>query len=562
MDSINLINAESPRSVQPDTIGLSLKPHQLASLYRMSMLDRECGITSNDISIHSNLAILADRAGYGKTITFLAMIAELKTSNVQSMPRSIIYQKGDYGITWNKNEKHKYINTTLIVIPNNLINHWQKHIEEYTELTYETIINSSYDKILVEDYDIIICPAKYYNSFVHYYHDYYWNRIAYEEADSIHIPNTQSANARFLWFITATYDNIPHRRNNGFIRDLFRSNAWVSPIERYFQPVIVKGNDEFVQKSFALIDPQIYYIDCVAPQYIQAVRNHITPKILELISAGDLDGAIISLGGNVDSDRNIFDLVSRNIKNNIISVQSKIEMLDKLQITREDKEKKTSKLNGRLYSLQTRLDSLEQSITDATNSDCIICCDILQHPTLTPCCNNMFCAQCLLKWLKDHEICPLCRGKINLASLHTIGNTKKSKSRKKEKTKTDKLHTIIDIIKKKPSGKYLLFSGYNATFRDIESLFAHEKISYGILTNSSRTENTLRKFKNGDLQVILLDAEHNGAGLEIQCATDVILFHQMRHSLEIQSIARAQRPGRSKQLRVWKLKYQHEYKNE
>jgi len=33
----------------------------------------------------------------------------------------------------------------------------------------------------------------------------------------------------------------------------------------------------------------------------------------------------------------------------------------------------------------------------------------------------------------------------------------------------------------------------------------------------------------------------------------------MRKSLETQTIARAQRPGRKGQLCVWKLKYQHEY---
>ena len=132
---------------------------------------------------------------------------------------------------------------------------------------------------------------------------------------------------------------------------------------------------------------------------------------------------------------------------------------------------------------------------------------------------------------------------------------------KKIKPQKDKLQTIIDIIKKNQSGKYLVFSGYNATFREVGDMLKYEKIRFGVLTSSLRTEKILSKFKNGHLQVILLDAEHNGAGLEIQTATDVILFHQMRKSLEIQSIARAQRPGRIGQLNVWKLKYPHEYQN-
>ena len=65
--------------------------------------------------------------------------------------------------------------------------------------------------------------------------------------------------------------------------------------------------------------------------------------------------------------------------------------------------------------------------------------------------------------------------------------------------------------------------------------------------------------RENELSVILLDAEYNGAGIEIPQATDMILYHQMRKSLETQAVARAQRPGRKGRLVVWKLKYKHEY---
>ncbi len=365
-----------------------------------------------------------------------------------------------------------------------------------------------------------------------------------------------------MWLITATYDNIPTRRNKGFLKNLFKPQAhWEDPIKSYFYPVVVKGSDEFVKKSFLLLEPRIKFVECLTPNFIKAIRHHISPHVLELVNAGDLDGAIAALGGNVDTDRNIIGLVNRSIKNDITSIKARIKTLDQLQISNDEREETREKFENKLASLRIRKDSLKQAINEAANSDCTICCDTLKHPTLTPCCNNMFCAECLLEWLKNNNICPLCRSRFDPAGLQTISTTvPPHRTRRRAEAPTqDKMHTLIKIIKRKPTGQYIIFSGHSATFREIGQTLDYEDISFGVLTTALQTEATLRKFRTGELPVILLDAEHNGAGIEIQQATDIILYHQMRKSLETQAIARAQRPGRTGQLRVWKLKYQHEY---
>ncbi len=565
MDTIDyLLYENSPKTNQPEAIHIQLKPHQMASLYRMCMLDRDCGMTmkSAGIKVRSNVAILADLAGYGKTLTFLSLVELLKAKEIQWMPQAQTYITEGYGITLTKEREHEYINTSLIVVPDNLVDHWQQHLDDYTELTYETVETGSYNKILVEDYELILCPARHYNKFIKENCEYFWNRVAFDEADSIYIPNTEHINARFLWLITATYDNIPRRRNKGFLKNLFKGvSYWDDPIRTYFYPVVVKGNDEFVKKSFSLIEPRIRYVECLTPNFINAVRDHITPHILELVNAGDLDGAISALGGIVDTDRNIIELVTRGIKNDITSVRARIETLNQLEISEEERKVKREKLENKLCSLQVRRDSLEQSISEAADSECTICYDTLKHPTLTPCCNNMFCAECLLEWLKSNNICPLCRGRFDPAGLQTITTTVPSNRapRQPRAPKQDKMRTLIKIIKRNPAGQYIIFSGHIATFCEIGQTLDYEDISFGVLTTALRTETTLSKFRKGELPVILLDAEHNGAGIEIQQATDVILYHQMRKSLETQTIARAQRPGRKGQLCVWKLKYQHEY---
>nr|QBK87226.1 MAG: DEAD/SNF2-like helicase [Marseillevirus LCMAC201] len=563
MDVVNyLLDEKSPKSKQPEAISIQLKPHQLASLYRMCMLDRDCGMTmkSAGIKVRSNIAILADLAGYGKTVTFLSLVELLKAKDIHWMPQAQTYITEGYGITLTKEREHENINTSLLVVPDNLVDHWKQHLDDYTELSYEIVETGTCNKILVEDYDLILCPARYYNKFNKENREYFWNRVAFDEADSIHIPNTEHINARFLWLITATYDNIPRRRNKGFLRNLFKPTSyWEDPIRTYFYPVVVKGSDEFVKKSFSLIEPEIRYVECLTPNYIKAIREYINPHILELVNAGDIDGAISALGGNVDTDRNIIELVTRGLKNNITIVRAKIDTLDQLEISEYEREGKRTKFENKLCSLKVRLKSLEQAISEAADSDCTICCDRLRHPTLTPCCNNMFCAECLLKWLKYNNICPYCRGRFDPTGLQTITTAVHSNRPRQTKPKQDKLCTLVKIIKNNPAGQYIIFSGHAVSFSEIGQTLNSFDICFGMLTTTLQTETTLDKFRKGILSVILLDAEHNGVGIEIPQTTDVILYHQMRKSLETQAIARAQRPGRNGQLRVWKLKYQHEY---
>ena len=40
---------------------------------------------------------------------------------------------------------------------------------------------------------------------------------------------------------------------------------------------------------------------------------------------------------------------------------------------------------------------------------CVICMNVLQHPQMVNCCENLFCERCLTKWRSTHHSCPCCR---------------------------------------------------------------------------------------------------------------------------------------------------------
>jgi SNF2 family DNA or RNA helicase len=70
--------------------------------------------------------------------------------------------------------------------------------------------------------------------------------------------------------------------------------------------------------------------------------------------------------------------------------------------------------------------------------------------------------------------------------------------------------------------------------------------------------NIIRKFENGEIKVLMLNASNYGSGLNLQMATDVILYHEMAKELETQVIGRAQRLGRNEPLVVHYLLHENE----
>jgi SNF2 family DNA or RNA helicase len=69
--------------------------------------------------------------------------------------------------------------------------------------------------------------------------------------------------------------------------------------------------------------------------------------------------------------------------------------------------------------------------------------------------------------------------------------------------------------------------------------------------------NVLDRFKSGKLNVILLNTQYAGSGIDINYATDVIIFHSMGIDKQ-QAIGRAQRVGRDKILYIHNLCYEDE----
>ena len=66
-------------------------------------------------------------------------------------------------------------------------------------------------------------------------------------------------------------------------------------------------------------------------------------------------------------------------------------------------------------------------------------------------------------------------------------------------------------------------------------------------------EKNIYAFKTGEINVLFLNSKNNGAGINLQEATDIILYHKMNENLETQILGRANRIGRDIELKVHHL---------
>jgi SNF2 family DNA or RNA helicase len=125
--------------------------------------------------------------------------------------------------------------------------------------------------------------------------------------------------------------------------------------------------------------------------------------------------------------------------------------------------------------------------------------------------------------------------------------------------KLQKKDAFIQFVKANPNAKILMFSGYDASFSSVETKMQESNISFATVKGSNvRITKLLNEFKTGKYNVLFLNARNMGAGLNIESASHVVLFHHMNNELESQIIGRAMRLGRKEPLTVVHLLHENE----
>ena len=334
-----ILDENSIQAEQPNKILISLKPHQLTSLNKAIIMETEGEIryninninnyvdlhydnydnytnlynnnsnmiSNNYIKFGTNIGILGDMVGYGKTIIALSLIA--------SNPLNKIYRNPIYLKSYNNNRNYNYmtisvdnnlikkeddmINSTLVVVPRGPVYiQWERTIKEKTNLRLLSITNLNFIKTNLpkytgnnikeiydyfNNYDIVLIKNTTLKTL---YDDYYcdnnqlknWKRIMVDEAHDIIYKLPYNMNYYYLWLISGTYIDLMKRVNCSYtngIREMLNENS--------LNLILVRNNPKFIRNSFKIPEPNENFYLCKLHSKYLIAKKYLTPSLIDKI---------------------------------------------------------------------------------------------------------------------------------------------------------------------------------------------------------------------------------------------------------------------------------------
>ena len=437
-----------------------------------------------------------------------------------------------------------------------------------------------------------------------------FERVIFDETDSINISNSRAAYGKFNWFVTSSLESLIQKgvRRRGFLKEVFKKNSSYQNCN-FIQDMYLKNSDTYVDNSFNLPDPIFNKLECFTPEELKILKGVALPQIMDALNAGDLETAITVSGCEVTTTTNIVDIVLGNLidthekiaqkielyekklvnlnvnlqekKNEIeelnelkelVDVELTDELLEKIRVIKEEdipkiKSKISSKkdsiknLKQKLSETLNKIESIKARITNISEKTCPVCADTVNCPALTPCCKNYFCLECIGTALTFKKICPLCRKPLKLKDMTIIkeDDVISSSSVSDEDRLPTKQERLIELINSNKEGRFLVFSSYDNSFNTVRELLNKEKIPWSKLCgNTYQINSIIKKYSENKIRVLLLNAKYYGSGFNLQMTTDIVIYHRMEADLEKQIIGRGQRLGRTTPLNVNYLCYETE----
>jgi len=298
---------------------------------------------------------------------------------------------------------------------------------------------------------------------------------------------------------------------------------------------------------------------------VRVLESFISAEMMEKLHAGDVSGALESLGMTSFTESQISEAVTASLKKDLDNAKKTYVFKKSIEYSTESlKVKALEACEQKIASIESRITAIQERITQAKEQTCPICYCEIETPAVTPCCQQLFCFPCLCESLKRVATCPLCRERLtDIKDIRVLGvpstSATATPATQVTNARMNKKDTFIQFMKQNPTAKVLMFSAYDASFNQLETSMDNENIRYATLNGSqARVAKLLREFKAGVYNTLLLNARNMGAGLNIESATHVVLFHRMSSELESQIIGRANRLGRTSPLEVVYLVHENE----
>jgi len=606
------IDENSPQIEQPRKISIPLKPHQLAMICAMRQLEEEDKIPiinpdhnsyqMIDSYFKTSFGSLCDKVGSGKSLSILGVIASQKVLPTKPKCARTYSNKIQMYSTFQYN-----IPLNLLVVPHGIMGQWCNYITTQTTLDAMTIKNKKTYEVFqkkITEYreehnpdifteDLVIASNTFYKRLSDDLQDLNINRLLIDEIETIKIPSSQEISAEFTWFISSSInilqnpngtvcyepygyvnwngayvtstrrvikDKMPH---TGYFKDTL---GYVSQVP-FREQVYLKCTDNFVFKSFLLPEIEVRKIQCKDTIYSHVLQGLVTPEVMSMINAGDIEGAIESSGIEQQNSENLVTLLTTEFQNKLQNLKIELDAKKLMIFSSADAKKKSlEKIEVKIEDLETKIDCIKKRVLETEG--CPICFDEIKNRVILTCCGNPFCYECITLSLNAKNSCPLCRSEVckhDMVFLQDAGGCKKASAEEDEnedttRSKLENLDKYLsEILEANETPSILIFSEYEKSLYDIENMLRAKGLSFSQLQGqASFIDKTVRRFKDKEIPILLLNSRYFGSGLNLENTTHMFMFHKMKSHIDKQVIGRAQRPGRIEPLQLYRMCYSNE----
>lgn len=579
------LSEHDPMVEQPEGLKISLKPHQRTLVHRCIMLEQGKSI-STTYQIYTKMGVICDKVGAGKSYSLLSLLLlnnEIATYNethrINTFASIVVPEIID---------DVKCFKTNILVVPSPIISQWITYLNN-TTLKYQYIDNQKrlnayfididpgdgetfdmsdhFNKL--HNTDVLLIGSKLYGQWRNMAYEFGYSsclflRMIIDESVNIHLPDNKSVNARFYWFMTASWDTT-HIKNRGFIKQL-----WYFSGRR--DVLFIKNDDKFVDLSMGLFESNIVNIVSDMTKSEQILTGFVEPNIIKSISATTeqyaaelyhtehstfLESAELSDVSEESHRRvamSIVNTIASDMYQKIHNYKVKISAINEMQLTKKQKTDRIGKINEKIEVLVDRIKKLQTRISEC-NVDPVTLEDI-DNPVITECCKQLFNESTIeeLCKLNTNVQCPMCRHQLSVIKVvPAISIMPDALTPKTTLTRLENFKNVVSSIYAKTglNTKLLIFSEYNKTFELVDNVLKQFPMIYSKYISDAKL---LDRYKKRNVNILLLNARSHSAGLNLENTTDIIIYHEMTPEMETQIIGRANRLGRTiGPLNVWKF---------
>lgn len=502
-----------------------------------------------------------------------------------------------------------YPRAAIFVVPHNVVAQWEAYIHDQTDLQ-AVIVKKAKDcsdwsvagvekavefQERVFRSDLVLVSCTMFRKFVAAItqpdlamSQIRWSRVFVDEADTIHVSLPQRGLVGcFTWFITGSWVNMalpsgirsyelaalpPATREligggtvagiAGAHTNLMNGNMGETRDPRFARRIL-RNAATWIDESLArpaIVHEQVL---CRAPANLRILQGHISGAAMEALHAGDVAGAMTALGLKATSKESLVERVTASIRGELIGAEKLLEFKRTMEYSSPAaKAQGIEKAEAKVAKIKAQLAALEDRVAKAATELCPICYDTPASATLTPCCRNSFCLACICECLTKKPACPLCR--VPIASPKELmvlgdGGAEEAAGVIEEGPPTKGAALMRLLAAAKPDDRFLVFSAHEASFKGLREVLEARGVRCELLSGTgARVEKLRKQFREGAVQVLCMNARHVGAGINLEAATHVVLYHRMNAELEKQVVGRAVRFERSAELRVIHLVHEHE----